>query len=106
MAAEAPLLTYFGEPKQTVAIQTALKKDYTKIQLSGIIGSAFAITASALIRKCNQPHLFIFRDKEAASYFLNDIEKLLNNEVFFFPASYRRPYQVEETNNTNILFKS
>ena len=106
MAAEAPLLTYFGEPKQTNAIKFALKKDYTKIQISGLIGSAFAITASALIRKSNQPHLFIFRDKESASYFLNDIERLLNNEVFFFPASYRRPYQIEETNNTNILLRA
>ena len=106
MAAQAPLLTYFGEPKQTNAIQSALTKEHAKIQLTGIIGSAFAMTASALIRTSNQPHLFIFRDKEAASYFINDIEKLLNNEVFFFPASYRRAYQIDETNNTNIILRA
>ena len=47
---------------------------------------------------------FIFRDKEEASYFVNDIENLLNNEVFF-PASYRRAYQIEETDNANILLR-
>ncbi len=82
MAVQAPLLTYFGEPKQTNAIQLALEKEQTKIQLTGIIGSSFALTASAVVRESKKPHLFIFRDKEAASYFTNDIENLLKNEVF------------------------
>lgn len=106
MGKQAPLLTYFGEPKQTNAIQSALEKGQTKIQLTGLIGSSFAITASAVVRDSNTPHLFIFRDKEAASYFVNDIENLLKNEVFFFPASYRRSYQLEETDNANILLRA
>ncbi len=106
MGKQAPLLSYFGEPKQTDAIQSALEKGQIKIQLTGLIGSSFAITASAVVRNSNTPHLFIFRDKEAASYFVNDIENLLKNEVFFFPASYRRSYQLEETNNANILLRA
>ena len=106
MSKQAPLLTYFGEPKQTNAIQLALENEQVKIQLTGLIGSSFALTASAVVRESNVPHLFIFRDKEAASYFVNDIENLLNNEVFFFPASYRRAYQLEETDNANILLRA
>jgi len=106
LGVQAPLLTYFGEPKQTNAIQLALEKEQTKIQLTGIIGSSLAMTASAVVRESNKPHLFIFRDKEAASYFVNDIENLLKNEVFFFPASYRRAYQIEETDNANILLRA
>ena len=106
MSKQAPLLTYFGEPKQTNAIQLALENEQVKIQLTGLIGSSFALTASAVVRESNIPHLFIFRDKEAASYFVNDIENLLNNEVFFFPASYRRAYQLEETDNANILLRA
>ena len=106
MGVQAPLLTYFGEPKQTNAIQLALVNDQAKIQLTGLIGSSFALTASAVVRTSNNPHLFIFRDKEAASYFVNDIENLLLNEVFFFPASYRRAYQIEETDNANILLRA
>ena len=105
MAVQAPLLTYFGEPKQTEAIKTALEKTQAKIQLTGLIGSSFSLTASAVVRESNNPHLFIFRDKEEASYFINDLENLLNNEVFFFPASYRRAYQFEETDNANILLR-
>ena len=105
MGAKAPLLTYFGEPKQTDAIKKVLEKDLVRIQLTGLIGSSFAITASAVVRDSHTPHLFIFRDKEEASYFMNDLETLLKNEVFFFPSSYRRAYQTEETNNANVLLR-
>ena len=105
MGVQAPLLTYFGEPKQTDAIKKALEYGLTKIKITRLIGSSFAITASAVARGNNRPHLFIFRDKEEASYFVNDIENLLINEVFFFPASYRRAYQIEETDNANVLLR-
>ena len=105
MAIQAPLLTYFGEPKQADIIKIALEKPQTKIQINRLIGSSFALTASAVVRESNKPHLFIFRDKEEASYFVNDLENLLKNEVFFFPASYRRAYQFEETDNANILLR-
>lgn len=106
MGIEAPLLTYFGEPKQTDAIKKALKNGHAKIQLHGLVGSSFAITASAVIRKSSKPQLFLFKDKEEASYFANDLENLLKNEVFFFPASYRRAYQIEQTDNANILLRA
>ena len=106
MGIQAPLLTYFGEPKQADVIKVALEKKQIKIQLTRLIGSSFALTASAVVRESNKPHLFIFRDKEEASYFVNDLENLLKNEVFFFPASYRRAYQFEETNNANILLRT
>ena len=105
MGAKAPLLTYFGKPKQTDAIKKVLEKDLVRIQLTGLIGSSFAITASSVVRDSKTPHLFIFRDKEEASYFMNDLETLLKNEVFFFPSSYRRAYQTEETNNANVLLR-
>ena len=106
MGIKTPLISYFGTPKQTNSLNIALKKKREKIQLTGLIGSSFAITASSVVRKSNQPHLFIFDDKESASYFLNDVENLLKNEVFFFPASYRRAYQIEETDNANILLRA
>jgi transcription-repair coupling factor (superfamily II helicase) len=34
------------------------------------------------------------------------LENIINKEVYFFPASYRRAYQIEETDNANILLRS
>ncbi|MEE2954397.1 MAG: transcription-repair coupling factor [Bacteroidota bacterium] len=103
---KAPLLSYFGEPSTTKKLKEAIRQDNGKIQLTGLAGSSFAVTSGAVIRESKKPHVFIFEDKEQASYFLNDIESLLNNEIFFYPASYRRAYQFEETNNANILLRS
>ena len=105
MGVKAPLLTYFGAPQQTHKINQFLNENLARIQINRLIGSSFAITASAVVRKSTKPNLFIFRDKEQATYFINDMEGLLKDEVFFFPASYRRAYQIEETDNTNVLLR-
>src|SRR5690606_32994359 len=42
-----------------------------------------------------------------AAYHLNDLENLLGDKnVLFYPGSYRRPYQIEETDNANVLLRS
>ncbi|MDG1014780.1 MAG: transcription-repair coupling factor, partial [Flavobacteriaceae bacterium] len=42
-----------------------------------------------------------------AAYYLNDFEMLLDEkQVLFYPGSYRRPYQVEETDNANVLLRA
>ncbi|HEU4716935.1 MAG TPA: CarD family transcriptional regulator, partial [Bacteroidia bacterium] len=87
------------------------------IQLRGLAGSAGAFFASAVLQRSSQSHLFILGDKEEAAYFLNDLEGLLGVNmdetgtrssfpVLFFPASYRRPYQVEDTDNANVLLRA
>ena len=49
----------------------------------------------------------MLKDKEEAAYFLNDLEQLVGaNEVLFYPGSYRRPYQIEETDNANVLLRA
>ena len=38
---------------------------------------------------------------------MNDIEQLVGEkDVLFYPGSYRRPYQMEETNNANVLLRA
>ena len=103
---KAQLLTYFGEPKVAKKLKPYFAKEQFKLQLRGLHGSSFVITASAAIRESNKPHLFIFTEKEEASYFVNEMESLLNNELLFYPASYRRAYQFEETDNANILLRA
>ena len=103
---KAPLISYFGEPKIAAKLQRCIDKEKSKIWLKGLLGSSFSLTSSATIRESKRPHLFIFSDKEQAQYFVNEVESLLNNEVFFYPASYRRAYQFEQTDNVNILLRA
>lgn len=49
----------------------------------------------------------VFNDKEEAAYYLNDLEQLIGEkDVLFYPGSYRRPYQIEETDNANVLLRA
>lgn len=66
-----------------------------------------ALLAAGLFQKLERPALFILRDKEEAAYFLNDLETLIGKkEVLFYPASYRRPYEIEQTDNANVLMRA
>jgi len=51
--------------------------------------------------------LLVCEDREKSAYHLNDLEQLLGQEnVLFFPSSYRKPYQTETTDNANVLLRS
>lgn len=90
------------------AIANALKpNDDSSTQLKGLIGSLDAITAASIFQINHQNHIFILHEKEEAAYFFNDLQNLLGSrEVLFFPTSYKRPYQFDETENANILMRA
>lgn len=78
-----------------------------KIQIKGLIGSSLSFVIQSLFQKTELPFLLLFNDKEEAAYYLNDLENLINDQdVLFYPSSYRRPYQIEETDNANILLRA
>ncbi len=75
--------------------------------LKGMIGSARSLLISKLFENTDLPFLIIMEDKEQAAYHLNDLERLIGEKnVLFYPGSYRRPYQIEETDNANVLLRA
>ena len=95
---------------QTLPLQnlkTAIAKTQSKVHLKGLVGSALSIAVSEAFKTADKPFLVVFDDKEEAAYYLNDLEQLINTkDVLFYPGSYRRPYQIEETNNANVLLRA
>ena len=70
-------------------------------------GSHAAVLAAATYQRTGSMQLIIANSKEEAAYIQNDIEKLLPAvKSYFYPASYRRPYEVESTDNANILLRA
>ncbi|HQV36587.1 MAG TPA: hypothetical protein PLC36_09750, partial [Flavobacterium sp.] len=62
-----------------------------KVQLKGLIGSSLSFVIQTLFQKTELPFLLLFNDKEEAAYYLNDLENLINDQdVLFYPSSYRR----------------
>ena len=78
------------------------------IHWKGLVGSARGLCATALTEQIPGHHLFILPDKEEAAYFLNDLEGLFpeDKRIFFYPASYRVPYQLEDTDNANVVSRA
>lgn len=89
-------------------IANALQQAEIRIHLKGLVGSSRALLASAVATQVPGHHLFILEDKESAAYFLNDLENLFpeNKNILFYPASYRSPYQFEETDNANVVARA
>src|SRR5690606_35331814 len=82
-------------------------KNITNIHLKGLVGSALSYSIADAFEEADMPFLLVFNDKEEAAYYLNDLEQLVGDKnVLFYPGSYRRPYQMEETDNANVLLRA
>ena len=98
--------TYLHSTKVKQIVDT-LENSLTKVQLKGLSGSSFSFVFQAIFKQSEKPFLLIFNEKEEAAYYLNDLEQMIGpNDVLFYPSSYRRPYQIEETDNANVLLRS
>jgi len=98
--------TYDNSPK-IKQIADSLEQAEQKIHLKGLIGSALSFVLLSLFKKTEKPFLIVLNDKEEAAYYLNDLEQLIGEQdVLFYPGSYRRPYQIEDTDNANVLLRA
>ncbi len=97
----------FAQTLQTQNLQLAIAENESKTLLKGLVGSSFSFVIANIFKQAEKPFLLIFNDKEEAAYYLNDLEQLINDrDVLFYPGSYRRPYQIEETDNANVLLRA
>ncbi|WP_370631317.1 transcription-repair coupling factor [Robertkochia aurantiaca] len=79
----------------------------TQTNLKGLAGSSLSMVIANTFEEVEKPFLLLFNDKEEAAYHLNDLEQFLGEDrVLFYPGSYRRPYQIEETDNANVLLRA
>ncbi|MDX1753149.1 MAG: transcription-repair coupling factor [Salinimicrobium sediminis] len=97
----------FAQSAQQLELGKALALPRTHVELKGLVGSALSFVVANAFEEAEKPFLLIFNDKEEAAYYLNDLEQLLGDKnVLFYPGSYRRPYQLEETDNANVLLRA
>jgi transcription-repair coupling factor (superfamily II helicase) len=86
----------------------------SRIQLKGLNGSSRSVLVAALFEQLNSNHLIILPDKEIAAYFLNDLEGIFEEKglnyhkkkVLFYPTSYKRAYDIESQDSTNVLMRT
>ncbi|WP_445386088.1 transcription-repair coupling factor [Robiginitalea sp. IMCC44478] len=88
-------------------LQEVIAQKGTVAALNGLSGSSLSFVISESFKRAERPFLLLLEDKEEAAYYLNDLEELLGDkDVLFYPGSYRRPYEIEETDNANVLLRA
>ncbi len=75
-----------------------------KLHLHGLIGSFKTILLSQLFQKSNKNIIVLLNDREEAAYFYDDFNNLgLQENILFFPSSYKRSVQFDQTEQENIV---
>ena len=96
-----------SSPKIQQIVDRLQEQNPVKLHLDGLIGSSISIVVHSLFKKAEHPFLIVLNNKEEAAYYLNDLEQLIGEQdVLFYPGSFRRPYQIEETDNANVLLRA
>ncbi|MFZ4547250.1 MAG: transcription-repair coupling factor [Bacteroidales bacterium] len=109
------ILSLFGDDmriKQLVGLLKGTEKH--RIHLNGLVGSSASVAAATVHKLVSGIHVVVLNDKESAVYFCNDLENLLGDidedfhkrHVLFFPTSYKKPYESEKTDNSNVLMRT
>ena len=101
-------ISLFKKNSQLDEVANTLQQAEIRLHLKGLVGSSRAVISAAISAQVPGNHLFVLTDKEEAAYFFNDLENLFPNDkhIVFYPASYRTPYQFEETDNANVVSRA
>ena len=97
------ILAKFRQRNEVTALAKALQGKHPHIHLKGLIGSADGMVAVACYQLQERPLVFVLPTHEEAAYFLSDLEGLLDKQVLFFPASYRKAFDFTQTDSAHVL---
>ena len=98
---------YSSHPLMPSLLETVNDGHAGKIRIEGLSGSARSMVLSVVFHKSQTTHLIVLPEKEDAAYFYNDLLSSIGEEsVFFFPSTYKRSVQYEQTEPANIVLRT
>lgn len=98
------ILDLYKSDERVEALSKAINSGkHPRIHLKGLVGSSDSMVATALYFLNHEHLLFVLPDREEASYFLSDLENLIDKEILLFPSSYRKPFEFTQPDPGNVL---
>ena len=98
---------YNSHPILRSLIETIAAYKTGKVVVGGLTGSSRSMILSIVFQKTQNTHIVILPEKEDAAYFYNDLVSLTGEElIFFFPSTYKRSVQYEQTDPANIVLRT
>lgn len=97
-----------ADTEQAKEVINILSESNSKISLKGLYGSYSSVFMDTVMANIEGNHLILLNNKEEAAYFLNDFQSLNKkaSNILFFPHSYKKAYQLEETDNANVVSRA
>ncbi|SEF96113.1 transcription-repair coupling factor [Halpernia humi] len=93
--------------KNNFAAELFKNLDKKKLSVKGFAGSAHSLFTAELFLTQKKNIFFLVDDKEEALYITTELEELLGKEnVLYFPQTHLEPYQIEKTQNANLVLRT
>ena len=98
----------YGVSPQAGALLKVLEdRSVSHVFLQGLLASATPVLFASVASKIHQTVLFILQDAEEAGYFYHDLVQILGQEeVLFYPSSYRRSIKYAQRDAANEILRT
>ncbi|MBD1433110.1 transcription-repair coupling factor [Sphingobacterium sp. DN00404] len=97
------ILDKYAQSEKIKSTVKSIQAKNPKVHLKGLIGSSDAMVAAAAYKLQERPFIFILPTHEEASYFLSDLESILDKQILFFPTSFRKAFEFTQTDASHVL---
>ncbi len=93
---------------QSGALKKALDDDSVRsVFLQGLLGSAASLFFAGMAKNTHENIVFILNDNDEAGYFYHDLTQVLGQEdVLFFPSSYKRAVKYGQRDAANDILRT
>ena len=102
------ILDLYAKSPQTAALTKLISDDTVRTaHIEGALASAMPVLFASVARGVGRPCLFVLDDAEEAGYFYHDLTQMLGNDnVLFFPSSYRRQVKYGQRDAANEILRT
>ena len=98
----------YGASPQAGALRKAVEdKSVKTVFLQGLVASAAPMLFAGMAGKLQQTILFVLQDADEAGYFYHDLMQVMGNQqVLYFPSSYRRAIKYGQRDAANEILRT
>ncbi len=88
-------------------VEQFLANQDTSVYCKNLVGSQLSLLISQKALRGPNPHIIVCSEKEKAFYLFDELRRLkevgLPFCLHYFPATFKKPYEIEEIDNSNVL---
>jgi len=97
----------YAQHPQVKAIGEWAMSSEPNINIFGLNGSSLALAAVSVYQRHKFSQIFILNDAEEAAYLYNDLRNMLpENEIFYFPSSFKKAIKLSQLDASNEILRT